>query len=61
MMRERVSRKAKERAVEHLHELTSNFYKTNQNSSTTNNGKLFNKNKTSSLRVYIKSLMHIFR
>ena len=38
MMRERSVRKAKERAVEHLHEITSNYYKgTNQT-----NGKNFN-------------------
>jgi hypothetical protein len=31
MMRERSVRKAKERAVEHLHEITANYYKASNN------------------------------
>lgn len=48
MMRERSVRKAKEKAVEHLHEITSNYYKggNNNENSTTTTPKRQNKNKT---------------
>ena len=31
MLRERSARKAKEKAVEHLHEITTNYYKASNN------------------------------